>query len=226
MEKIVKNITASPYQVKDVGITIPANSSYTVPDQDYLMWSASLNFITGVNGNFLRVNDGYVDLSAAQSINFMDFPDRAINQRFYDNSIRANGFVSKTTQEAIEEARSTAEGKMRYLNSCGFDGSATSGRYLEYNSNVDSNQTGFVIAIPSKLKELSIGAVSNATVTFTVYKWNGTAETSLTTISLAGTRTGRVIGLDIALVALDEIRIKCTSGSCSRPIVFQYFQAT
>lgn len=226
MEKIVKNISASPYQIVDVGVTIPASSSYTVPDQDYLLWSASRNFIQGVTGGILLANDGYADFGVSGSINFMDYPDRAINQRFYDNSIRGNGFTSKTTQEAIEEAKNTAEGKMRYLASCGFDGNASSGRYLEYNSNVDSNQSGFVLAVASILKELSIAVQSSSTVTFSVYNWNGTTETLLTSISLSSARTGRVTGLSVSLAALSEIRIKCTSGSCSRPIVFQYFQVS
>ena len=46
MIKIVKNVTGTPISVLDVGITVPANSSYTIPAQDYPLWAASSSVIT------------------------------------------------------------------------------------------------------------------------------------------------------------------------------------
>jgi hypothetical protein len=140
----------------------------------------------------------------------------------FDNA--TNGFTSDEVQSAIEEARNTAEGKARYCVNAGFDGTASTGRYLEYNSNVDSNLSGFIVPRASVLKELSLAAVSNATTTITIYTWNGTTETAITSISLSGTRKSNVTGLNISLAALAEIRVKTTSGSCARPIVYQFFQ--
>lgn len=224
MAKIIKNTTANPITIKDVGITVPALSSYTIPLQDYLLWAASLNIFPFITAGTIVVNDGLRDLSTTYGGYHIKYSDEAFNSRFLSGTDRSNNFTSKTVQEAIEEAKSTAEGKARFLVSCGFDGTASTGRYLEYNSNVDSNLSGFVIAVPSYLKELTISVVSRATTTFKVYTWNDTTETEIASISLSNTRVGRVINLNVLLPALSEIRVKCTSGSSARPIVFQYYQ--
>ena len=47
MSKILKNTTGSGISIEDTGITIPASpGQYTIPPQDYLLWSASNNVIT------------------------------------------------------------------------------------------------------------------------------------------------------------------------------------
>lgn len=143
---------------------------------------------------------------------------------FFDNS--TNGFASNNVQSAIEEAKNTAEGKARWLASPGFDGTASVGRYLEFSSNVNSNQSGLVVPRSASLKELSLALNTSGTITFTIYKWNGSAETSLTTISTSSSRKSIVTGLDILLNSNDELRVKCTSGSGSRPILYMFFQNT
>ena len=66
MAKIVKNTTIAAINVSDVGVTIAASpGSYTIPDQDYLIWSASTVAATNVGTGDLVVNDGTSDLSAA-----------------------------------------------------------------------------------------------------------------------------------------------------------------
>jgi hypothetical protein len=224
LSKILKNITVNNISIIDTGIRLAANSSYTIPPQDYLLWVNSLNIIPYIDSGAVVVNDGLRDLTATYGKYFLKYPDEAFNQRFLSDPDRVNGFTSKTTQEAIEESKSSAVSKIRYMASCGFDGNASTGRYLEYNSNVDCKKAGFIIAQPSILRELSLSVESSATVTFTVYKWNGSVETSIATISLSSVRKNVVTGLNVPLISLDEIRIKCTSGSCSRPILFQFYQ--
>lgn len=63
MSKIVKNTTGSTYDVNDVGISIAASSQYTIPPQDYLLWAASDDVITGIGSGDLVINDGSSDLS-------------------------------------------------------------------------------------------------------------------------------------------------------------------
>lgn len=223
---ILKNPTGSAVTVRDTGVTIPANTNYTVPDQDYPLWAASANVQTLIAAGTLVVNDGFNDLSATDGGYFVDYPHQAFSQRFWSPPNRANGFTAKNTQQAIEEARDTAQGKIRYLVNCGFDGTASSGRYLEYNSNVDSNLSGFVLPAAATLKEISICVNSNGTGTMQVLSWNGTTETLLTSISLSNARKAAVTGLTISLAALAELRVKCSSGSLSRPIVFKLLQPT
>jgi hypothetical protein len=63
MSKIVKNTTGSDYDVNDVGVTITASGQYTIQPQDYLLWAASDDIITGIGSGDLVVNDGSSDLS-------------------------------------------------------------------------------------------------------------------------------------------------------------------
>lgn len=68
MSKIVRNDTASPITVNDVGVTIPASFSYTIPAQDYLLWAASNDAITFIGAGDLIVNDGTSDLTISDGI--------------------------------------------------------------------------------------------------------------------------------------------------------------
>jgi hypothetical protein len=137
----------------------------------------------------------------------------------FDNA--TNGFTATEVQSAIEEARATALGKPRFLASAGFDGNASVGRYLEFNSNVDSYQTGYVNANPSWLKEISCGCNTTATITFTVAKVGGA---DIGTCTITGARKGVTTGLTQSISSLDEISVRVTSGSCSRPITWLFFQ--
>jgi hypothetical protein len=112
------------------------------------------------------------------------------------------------------------ENSSRFMVAAGFDGNATVGRFLEFNSNVDSNQSGFVLARNAVINEVAIAVQNNSTVTFTIQIQTPTPITTLTTISLTAARKNIVTGLNISLNTLDELSIRCTAGSCSRPIVF------
>lgn len=75
--KIVKNTTVSPYSLSDVGITIPASSSYQIPPADYLLWAASDEVITGIGSGDLVINDGSSDLSINEGSKYIQgiFPN-------------------------------------------------------------------------------------------------------------------------------------------------------
>lgn len=112
-----------------------------------------------------------------------------------------------------------ADSLSRFAASCGFDGTASNGRYLEFNSNVDSNLSGFILPRATVLKEIAFAIQTASAVTFNVYKFSGGVETSLTTIStIAGERTKVATGLNLLYAAGDEIRVKCTAGSGARPV--------
>jgi len=111
-----------------------------------------------------------------------------------------------------------ADSQSRFATTCGFDGTASSGRYLEFSSNVGSNISGFVVPRTLLLKELSFAIQTNSAVTFTVYKFT-TVKTVLTTISTtAGQRKVSVTGLNITLLQNEELRVKCSAGSGARPV--------
>ena len=136
----------------------------------------------------------------------------------FDNS--TNGFVSDNAQGAIEEGFGTAANASRGPTICGFDGTGTSGRWLEFYSNNPSDSNPFIIAEPSELIALSVCSSSSSTGTITVYQ-NGTP---IQTISLSTSRKNRIKGLSIFFTDLDEISVKITAGNIARPTIFMFIR--
>lgn len=137
----------------------------------------------------------------------------------FDNS--GNGFSSINVQAAIEEAKNAAGSKGRFSITAGFDGNATVGRYLEFNSNVDSNQSGFLIPRDGTLRECSIAIQTAATVTVQL---RTSAGTVLQSISTTASRTNFITGLSIALTAGTEYTVYVSAGSCARPITWFFIE--
>jgi hypothetical protein len=71
MSKILKNTTGSTIAINDVGISISANSSYTIPAPDYLLWSASSDVIGPIGALDIVVNDGSFDLSPSDGLDLL-----------------------------------------------------------------------------------------------------------------------------------------------------------
>lgn len=71
MSKILKNTTASDIFVADVGINISANSDYTIPYTDSLLWASSSNAVTYIGNGDIVVNDGTNDLSITDGIDLI-----------------------------------------------------------------------------------------------------------------------------------------------------------
>jgi len=64
MAKILKNQLGTTLTITDTGVTLPASpGTYTIPEQDYLLWGASSNIVTQVGNGNVKVNDGSFDLS-------------------------------------------------------------------------------------------------------------------------------------------------------------------
>ncbi len=137
----------------------------------------------------------------------------------FDNT--SNTFISTNVQAAIEEAYQTAANASRGPTVCGFDGSASSGRWLEFYANNPSDASPFIVAEPAELIALSIVTAStSATGTVTIYK-NGV---SIQTISLTAQKKNAISGLAHLLSTLDEISVQVTSGSISRPTVYIFIR--
>ena len=111
MSKIVKNTTGIDVVVQDVGVTIPASGQYILNKNEYHLWGDSLDIITLIDGGTLIINDGVTDLSIDRAKDFISENDFAFSHRFLSQPERVNGFNSKNVQEAIEESRTTFEGK-------------------------------------------------------------------------------------------------------------------
>lgn len=151
-------------------------------------------------------------LSAQGAVFFYNIKARASIVPF-DNS--TNGFTAVDVQAAIEEAKAMAEGKARWVVMIGFDGNGSTGRWLEFLTNISSNVSGYVLPAPSYMLELSASCESSTTVTFTVYKQ---VTSVLETLTLTSTRKASKT-VSVSLTTLDELSAKITSGSCSKPTV-------
>ena len=77
MSKVLKNTTASPIVITDVGaVNIPASpGTYTIPPQDYLLWAQSSDIITYLNDASptpsVIVNDGSFDLNPSDGVDLI-----------------------------------------------------------------------------------------------------------------------------------------------------------
>lgn len=136
----------------------------------------------------------------------------------FDNS--TNGFISEEVQSAIEEAYNLGAATSRGPTICGFDGNASSGRYLEFFANNPSNNNPFIVAENNRLTAVSVSSSSNSTGTITIFK-NGV---SVQTISLSASRKNAISGLSVDFAALDEISASVTSGNISRPTLFMFIR--
>lgn len=82
MSKILKNQTASPVDITDTGVTVPASGQYVIPPQDYPLWAASSDAVTEVGNGTIVVNDGSADLSISDGIDLI----KGIFRRFIISS--------------------------------------------------------------------------------------------------------------------------------------------
>lgn len=96
----------------------------------------------------------------------------------------------------------------------GFDGNASTGRWLESLTNIASNTTAHTIAGSKAIRALSVASSASATFTVTLFK-NGSA---IETISCSAQVRNSKLNLNITLVNLDYLSARVTSGSCSRPV--------
>ena len=76
MSKVLKNTTASPITITDVGgVTILASpGTYTIPPQDYLLWAQSSDIIAYLNDAptpSIIVNDGSFDLNPSDGVDLI-----------------------------------------------------------------------------------------------------------------------------------------------------------
>lgn len=127
----------------------------------------------------------------------------------FDNT--SNGFTATDVQAAIEEALTTARTKDRYFVMSGFDGTASTGRWLEFLTNVASNISGFVVPKDSYMEEYSIACQSSTTVTVGIFVNAVQVDTFTVTTERKGTKD-----VFFQVNALDEISFKINSGSCSK----------
>jgi hypothetical protein len=130
------------------------------------------------------------------------------------------GVTADEVQTALEQIYNLAKNASRGAIGCGFDGNASTGRWLEFFANNPSNDSPFVVPEPGILRAISASSTSNATCVITVFK-NGV---SVATLSFSAAQAARDKTLNVSVTDLDEISVQVTSGSISRPTFFMFVQ--
>jgi hypothetical protein len=176
--KLLKNTTGSAISISDTGITVAASpGTYTIPQQDYLLWAASIDIVSHVNSGNIVVNDGVNDITVANGFNlinaidYLKHPDTAFNIRFLAEPERMNGFVAKNVQEAVEEAKAAIEGKVSVLPTF-LNNGLTKNKWLALDGAMNaSNILPAVTAFDSKLAAITfINGNNNADTDLEFYK--------------------------------------------------------
>lgn len=129
----------------------------------------------------------------------------------YDGSVTGYG---DSVQEAIDSVGALITGKPRAFLIAGYNGNASTNKYLEYFSSVPSNTSPWIAAEPGRIKALSISARVNTTCTIELF----INAVSVTSISLSSSQANTVTGLTIAFTTLDAFSCQVTSGSISDPL--------
>ena len=81
MQKIIKNTTASTIFINEAGVNILAGTQIIIDPSVYYLWEKP-EMITEISANVdagnLVINNGIMDLSPADGLRFLQFPDRII----------------------------------------------------------------------------------------------------------------------------------------------------
>ena len=130
----------------------------------------------------------------------------------FDND--TNGFSAEDVQTAIEEVDSKITGKPRAFLIAGYNGNASTNRWLEYFHSVSSQTSPWVSAEDGTVEGVSLSAKTNATCTVSLFI-NGS---SVASISLSASQTNFDNSLAVNFNAGDTFSCQVTSGSISDPI--------
>ena len=182
--KILKNITNSAIDLKYIGIYIPANTSRTVEISDYGILASNnsiAELTTYISTGDIVINDGNRDLSVAEALIFITYPENASAILF--NNL-TNGFNSKTVQEAIEELKVNSDKALLTIQLVR-SGSTSDGWLSLGDSSIYSNQSPFRPLIDFKVKSVffSNNYAPNNTIRLKCYSQSKDATGDISTSS-------------------------------------------
>lgn len=108
MSKIIKNTTGSDIEIETLGLTVLASGQIDLDTRENILLStdAVVSELTPlINSGDIVINNGNLDLSATDGIEFIKYPDQAASISF--NKTGTN-FLSDTVEGAIKEINSAA----------------------------------------------------------------------------------------------------------------------
>lgn len=176
VKKIIKNISGNSYQI--LNRQIDNNSSYDIPTHLWLELADDISISDAVSSSLLIVNDGIIDLSIEQAlVHLKRFQFDTADKIAFNNT--TNGFLSTTTQQAIEEIKTTIIPSLsRFSIITFFNGTIGNNQWLGYSELLPGNTTPIVIPINCTLKEIT-------------FSWNSTISLVGGLITITGNVDGR-----------------------------------
>lgn len=137
----------------------------------------------------------------------------------FDNS--TNGFTASNVQTAIEEARNTAQGKVRFAIPFGYGGQGK-GQWFEIFKGLASNSNPFVSPFTSTVKEFSCSFTSGSNPSGTVGLYKNASLAYSFTIN---NEIKYFTGLSISVSAGDKISVlgENSSSTLSGPLCIVFF---
>lgn len=155
----------------------------------------------------------------------------AFSVPFESEPERSNGFTSKNSQEAIEEALELAVSNDRFPASFSLPRNANTGKILDLFTRLDSFNNPFLVPTDAILRSATLISSRNSTGTIGIYK-NGdlTPGNEIATVTLNNDEdviTDYPIGgSSIFLSRGDKLTAKVICGSIRKPGLFLWFNAT
>lgn len=149
-------------KVKPLKIENPATGG-TQTDPFPVEANPASDFITGKGFSFENNDNRIFDMSPSGDIRFKDFTESTLIElwklrralyEIFDNT--SNGFTATNSQAAIEEAKSSAVGKVRFVITTLFNSAIANNNWLGYSELLPGDTVGIRLPIACKLKEISV----------------------------------------------------------------------
>lgn len=226
MSKIIKNNTAFPVEINDIGITIPSNGQYIIPPQDYLLCSDSIDILNLIQNGTVILNDGNSDLSLSDSLAFAKYSNFANSVRFTSTT----DLTSVEVNSAINESALLADLALntpRYAIPLVYNGTVGNNTFIGYSNLVPGDATPIVIPIKSRLIEYTFSN-SNASADFTIELIkNSTTNTAFNSESKINTASFVKTGLNELFLSGETIYIKYLDNgtNASDCVIVLFFKA-
>lgn len=135
------------------------------------------------------------------------------------DAIAAGLTSSNTVQKAIIEAKNDAINNDRYPFQAYYGGNANVGRYFELFPGLASYPDApFVTPENSVIKQITFGCTGLSTGTVGIFKTSDLVN-PIYSFSLTNEQRKTITGLNVSILAGDEVAIRVTAGSFNKPFM-------
>lgn len=148
---------------------------------------------------------------------------------FFDNA--TNGFAATDVQDAIEEARNTATGRIRFTLVGLQNGTVLNNSFIGYSELISGSDVPFLFPRAVQLKEVTLANVNTACVYDIKFRKNSVSNTPFFTwaVNTDGIKSAYVTGRSDPFAAGDYLTVQATKvsgNSLSDLALVLYFEVT